>query len=176
MVTMAPFVKVGKAARISALCDVGQALGLAPNLIPDRNAASSDLHHLITINKYRVAMALQPLPSLDYTGFVAALNALAALTGPTLRPTILTLPKASSNATPPITGSILSTTTGTWANTPTSYTYQWQRNGVNYGGTAANYTLLAADVGHGYFFVCLVTAVNAGGNSTPAYSSFVVVP
>jgi hypothetical protein len=173
---MPPYVNIDFSQRMAALRDVGIQLGLAANLIPDASASNSQRTYLRVINRYRVAKALQPLPGLDYTGFVAALNVLVALTGTTLIPEVVTEPYVGSNATPPIAGSVLTSTTGTWTNTPTSYTYQWQRNGVNYGGTTASYTLLAADVGHGYEFTCLVTGVNAGGSSLPAASNAVLVP
>ena len=52
-------------------------------------------------------------------------------------------------------GSTLSTTTGTWTNSPTSYEYKWQRcdnTGANcsdiLNATSSHYTLAKADVGH----------------------------
>ncbi len=66
-------------------------------------------------------------------------------------------------------GATLSTTDGTWANTPSSYTYQWQRAGVNIGSaTASTYLLIGADTGS--TIRCVVTATNAAG-STPANSN-----
>lgn len=68
-------------------------------------------------------------------------------------------------------GSTLSTTDGTWTNTPTSFTYQWQRNNVNIAAATANtYVLVAADVPTNVR--CVVTGVNGGG-STPANSNTV---
>lgn len=75
------------------------------------------------------------------------------------------------------TGSALSTTNGTWSNTPTGFSYQWQRdvaeNGVfsNIGSaTSSSYTLVSADLGNDVR--CVVTATNAGG-STSANSNAV---
>jgi len=59
----------------------------------------------------------------------------------------------------PFTGSC---TTGTWTNVPTSYSYQWFRNGVAIGG-ATNSTL-SISIAATYF--CRVTATNSGGSST----------
>lgn len=67
-------------------------------------------------------------------------------------------------------GQLLSSTTGSWANTPTSYSYQWRRDGVSIGGaTSSTYTLVAADVGPS--ITCDVVAMNVGGSSSPATSN-----
>jgi hypothetical protein len=71
-------------------------------------------------------------------------------------------------------GSTLTAQDGTWTNTPTSFTYQWQRcasdgtgcGDIN-GAAAKTYTPVAGDVGHALKVV--VTAVNADGR-TPATS------
>jgi hypothetical protein len=71
-------------------------------------------------------------------------------------------PVASGTGT---VGQVLTTTNGTWNYAPTSYQYQWMRNGANIAGaTAATYTLVAADSGNGV--LCAVTAVNAVGETT----------
>ena len=63
-------------------------------------------------------------------------------------PTITAAPVASGTAA---RGAVVSTTSGTWTDNPTAYTYQWQRNttGTTWaniaGATAATYTLAAAD-------------------------------
>lgn len=65
-------------------------------------------------------------------------------------------------------GDILTTTDGTWTGSPTSYAYQWQRNGTTNIGTNTNtYTLVSADAGTN--ITCVVTATNASG-STPESS------
>src|SRR5919198_1475328 len=78
---------------------------------------------------------------------------------------------APQNTTPPSIsgtakeGSTLTANEGTWSNTPTSFTYQWQRcaadgNGcgdIN-GATSKTYTPVGGDVGHALRVV--VTAVN----------------
>ena len=68
-------------------------------------------------------------------------------------------------------GQLLTTTNGTWSNTPTSYTYQWSRastSGGSYsnisGAISSTYTLVAADVGQ--YLKATVTATNASGSAT----------
>jgi streptogramin lyase len=63
------------------------------------------------------------------------------------------------------------TTTGTWLNEPTGYTYQWERCNATggecvsiAGATSATYTPVEADVGH--TLVVAVTAKNSAGAST----------
>ena len=76
----------------------------------------------------------------------------------------------------PVEGATLTASSGLWANSPTSYTYKWQRCGTD--GTACSrdvqtglsrrYTLTRADVGHAIRVV--VTAANSDGRSDPAPS------
>ncbi len=75
----------------------------------------------------------------------------------------------------PYVGKILSSTVGTWRNTPTSYTYQWIRCdglgnncGQISGSTAKTYTPTSADVNH--TLESWVTATNAGGTVGPVNS------
>ena len=66
----------------------------------------------------------------------------------------------------PKTTQTLSVTTGTWTNSPSSYSYQWQRNNTtNIGGAnSSTYVVQNADVGN--TLNCRVTATNAFGSST----------
>ena len=66
---------------------------------------------------------------------------------------------------------LLSATNGQWANTPASYTYQWQQCDATGAGcvniataTSGNYHAAPGDVGHTLDIV--VTAHNAGGNTS----------
>ena len=75
----------------------------------------------------------------------------------------------------PTVGTTLTSTTGTWTNSPTSYSYQWSRctaAGTEcleiMGATSSTYTTAANDEGE--TFVIKVTATNASG-STPATSA-----
>jgi hypothetical protein len=80
-------------------------------------------------------------------------------------PAVISTPYASAGASPPIVGTVVSVTNGTWTGAPTSYAYQWRRDGTNIvGATAASYTLIAADVG-GHQITCVVTATNATGST-----------
>lgn len=69
------------------------------------------------------------------------------------------------------TGDVLTSTTGSWSGSPTSYTYQWQdcaTDGTscsNIGGaTASTYTVASGDAGH--TIESVVTAHNATGTGT----------
>lgn len=76
--------------------------------------------------------------------------------------------QGSGNLAHPHLTDILSSTDGTWSGSPTSYTYQWTRDGVNIGGeTNATYTVQIADVDS--VLACVVTAHNVHG-TTPQSS------
>src|SRR3954451_11184378 len=90
-------------------------------------------------------------------------------------------PPVPQNTTPPSIGgtaregNTLTARNGTWANSPTSFAYQWQRcsaDGTNCsdisGATNQSYTLAAADVDHAVRVA--VTASNSDGQA-PATSS-----
>jgi len=67
-------------------------------------------------------------------------------------------------------GSTLTTTNGTWDNSPTSFTYRWLRAGTPISGaTLITYVSVSADVGNA--ITSEVTAINAAGSSLPAVSS-----
>ena len=98
-------------------------------------------------------------------------------------------PAAPSNSTAPaisgqaVQGQTLSTTNGSWTNSPTSYAYQWQdcdSSGANCasisGATSSSYTLVSGDVGHTLRVV--VTATNGGGSTaaSSAQTAVVVAP
>jgi hypothetical protein len=70
--------------------------------------------------------------------------------------------------------SVLSTTNGTWSNTPTSFAYQWQNDGTNISGaTASTYTVVSGDAGH--TIRCVVTATNGSGSAS-ANSNGIAIP
>jgi hypothetical protein len=71
----------------------------------------------------------------------------------------------------PQQGQTLSASTGTWTNSPTSFTYRWNRckpTCAAIAATAKTYTLAAADVGA--TMTVAVTAANAGGSGAAATS------
>ena len=82
------------------------------------------------------------------------------------------LPVASGD---PSVGRVVSSTTGTWTNSPLSYTYQWQRDWgagvfVNIpGATSATYTVAQGDINTR--LRAQVVATNAQGPSLPASSN-----
>jgi hypothetical protein len=78
-------------------------------------------------------------------------------------PAVIDIPYASANASPPIIGTVVSVTNGNWTGSPSSYAYQWKRDGATNLGTASNYTLVSADIG-GHLITCVVTATNATGS------------
>src|SRR4249919_24237 len=81
----------------------------------------------------------------------------------------LTLP---TNLSPPtqsptsgyVIGTVLSTTNGSWDQSPSSFRYQWRRDSADIAGqTSASYTLVAAD--HNTAISCRVWASNGTGES-----------
>jgi hypothetical protein len=73
------------------------------------------------------------------------------------------------------TGSLLTTTNGTWTGNPApTFTYQWQRNGSNIGGeTSATYTTVGADAEASVR--CVVTGTNTSGSSNANSNALAVV-
>lgn len=75
-----------------------------------------------------------------------------------------------NTALPTITGTLapgqtLTATTGTWTNSPTSYSYQWYRGGVAIGG-ATNSTYVTTIADAGAVITVVVTATSAGGSAS----------
>jgi len=108
----------------------------------------------------RTIFGLLAVLALAAVGVFAAV-ASAAVPQNTAPPAISGTPKA---------GSTLTASDGTWTNSPTSFTYQWQRcasDGRSCGditaGTSKTYTPTTGDVGHALRVV--VTAVNADGRT-----------
>ena len=67
----------------------------------------------------------------------------------------------------------VSTTNGAWNNSPTGFTYQWLRGGVNISGaTASTYTFVLADANTS--LSCAVTASNVSGSATAASNTVAV--
>jgi hypothetical protein len=81
-----------------------------------------------------------------------------------------TVPQAPANLSAPaisgslVVGQTISVSTGTWTNSPTSFSRQWTRNGIDIPGANGNtYNLLAID--EGTTIGAKVRATNASGNS-----------
>jgi hypothetical protein len=92
------------------------------------------------------------------------------LRGPTIVSVGYQAPVVPVNTAAPVAsgsltvGSVLSCTTGTWSNSPTSYAYRWQRDGANISGAVAStYTVVTADIGG--VLTCNVTATNSYGST-----------
>lgn len=86
-------------------------------------------------------------------------------------PANTTLPSISGTAQ---VGQQLACSSGSWDNDPTTFTYQWKRNGQTIAAaTSQNYTVSAGDTGT--TLTCEVTATNFGG-STSATSQGVEYP
>ncbi len=85
-------------------------------------------------------------------------------------PVISVSPVASGTASRTFS---FTSTTGTWSNSPTATSYQWQRDvagNLSYSNissaTAANYTAISSDTG--CHVRCVITASNAAGSQTAA--------
>lgn len=72
-----------------------------------------------------------------------------------------------ANTVPPavtgtaVVGQTLSTTNGTWTNSPSTFSYQWYRGATLISGaTSSTYTLVQADAGNTSNIKCVVTASN----------------
>jgi len=65
-----------------------------------------------------------------------------------------------------VVGQTLTTTNGTWTNSPTSFTYKWYK-GITaiVGATSSTYILVQADAGTTTAIKCEVTAINLGGST-----------
>jgi hypothetical protein len=96
---------------------------------------------------------------------------IASGTPPGLVPVNTTLPSITPTDIQ-ISGTILTMDPGVWTNNPTSYRYQWTRNGANIGINSSTYTTVLADrntdIGGN------VVAETASTESLPAASSNVV--
>ncbi len=101
----------------------------------------------------------------------------AAGTVQDLAPVNTVLPAISGTAA---VGQTLSTTTGTWTNSPTGYGYQWQRcdsagsSCTNIGTSANAYRVRRAD--RGYWLRVVVTATNAYGSTQATSGQTGMVP
>jgi hypothetical protein len=85
-------------------------------------------------------------------------------------PVVEFAPHASGTGT---TGSTLSCTMGIWTNEPTSYAYQWLRDGTAIAAATANtHVVVGGDVGHS--ISCEVTATNALGDASSVSNSIPV--
>jgi hypothetical protein len=97
-------------------------------------------------------------------------TAITALVSQVIPPANTTAPVASGTGT---VGQTLSCTQGVWTNAPTSYVYQWLRDGSNIASaTNATYVLVAADSTHS--LSCSVTATNPAGSASATSNAIAV--
>lgn len=88
------------------------------------------------------------------------------------------MPAPANSVAPAISGNqrfgqVLTTTNGTWTNSPAGYAYQWKRNGSNIASaTSSTYTLVEADAGQS--IACSVTASNATGSASIASNALII--
>lgn len=88
------------------------------------------------------------------------------------------LNEAPVNTSPPVIsgttyeGSILSCDVGVWDNAVSTYTYDWQRDGISTGGTSNTYLVELDDSGAG--MTCVVTATNAIGSNEATSNTLVM--
>ena len=101
--------------------------------------------------------------------------------GPSINQTHAPPPGSPVNTVAPVAsgtttvGSTLSCTTGTWTNSPTSYAYQWLRNGANISGaTSSTYLTVTADGGTS--IRCTVIATNVHGSGTATSNALSMAP
>lgn len=72
-------------------------------------------------------------------------------------------------------GETITATTGSWSGSPTSYSYQWKRDGVAIsGGTSSTYVIVTADLNTD--ITCTVVATNSFGDSAGATSDVLTMP
>jgi len=75
----------------------------------------------------------------------------------------------------PRAGAVLSCSTGSWSNAPTTYVFVWNRDGTPIAGTTSStYTVRSID--EGSTLTCSVVALNAAGAAKAATSAGVAVP
>jgi hypothetical protein len=113
-------------------------------------------------------------------GIYCLATALGVCIGPTISQ-LLTLTQTGTSVpvvttAPVVTGTaqvgqVLTTTTGTWTNTPTAFQIQWSGNieGTITGATSTTYTPVESDVGN--ILTATVTATNSAGPSVPSASN-----
>jgi hypothetical protein len=132
-----------------------------PALKPDKKTQTPFTNEILLIVNRGKGGNLTPL---------AMSNAITAELSKIFPPVNTAAPAVTGTGT---VGQTLTCTQGNWTYAPTSYAYQWLRNGANISGaTAATYVLAAADSTKSVS--CRVTASNAAG-STPIVSNAVAV-
>ena len=115
------------------------------------------------------------LPAITFFVVLSSLAAGSADSSAAVAPTLVSPPVISGTAQQ---GQTLSSSTGTWNGSPTSYSYQWYRcdsagNNCVTGPTGQSYLLTSTDVGK--TFRVTVTASNSSGSASGTSAATVVV-
>jgi 6-phosphogluconolactonase (cycloisomerase 2 family) len=87
-------------------------------------------------------------------------------------PVDTTLPVIAGTAKP---GQALTCSTGAWTNAPTSYLYQWNRDGTPITGATGS-TYQVQEIDEGNTLTCTIAAVNAAGTGVAVTSAGILVP
>ena len=145
----------------------------ADHVAAGRNVTYVDLRSVVSIAGGDYHGDGAHLLESGYAKLVAPLKAaITILVHTSLIPTPVTVPVVTGT---PGVGNLLSSTTGAWTSAPSSYSYQWTRNGANItGATSSTYLQIGAD--DGTTVVSLVSAINVFGTSNPAASNAISVP
>ncbi len=102
---------------------------------------NANTHYVTKFSSYTLATTAGAVWS--WTGGTASGTVYKVGTFSDITPVNSVLPAISGTKT---VGQTLTSTSGTWSNTPSSYTYQWNRDGVAItSATASTYVLQAAD-------------------------------
>jgi GH25 family lysozyme M1 (1,4-beta-N-acetylmuramidase) len=151
--------------------------GIGANCVPISGATLETYTPSVNDVGHTIVVAVTATSkSLAATASSAPTTPVAAASGATV-PAVTASPQVSGTA---IAGSTLTATTGTWSESPTSYTFQWQRCDANAGAcapiegaTAATYVLTPGDIGA--TIELFVTATNSVGAQTATSSPTGVV-
>lgn len=92
------------------------------------------------------------------------------ITLPSYAPANTVAPAVSGTA---VVGQTLTTTDGTWSNSPSSYSYQWYRGATPIGTNSSSYTLVQADAGQN--IKCTVTATNTAGSASADSNTLAII-
>ena len=111
--------------------------------------------------------------NLSNATMVAAIDLVLGVASP---PGVVDVPFLSG--VPPYgNGSVLTCTQGNWVGSPTSKTYQFRRDGVNFGtNTGVNTYTIVTGTDSGHSISCVVTAINAQGSTVAPPSNAIRIP
>lgn len=161
------------------------------NAIATALAADTTTHDETIENPASAALRFGDLVNTDFTDLIlyhvnkakagnlsnaTMAQAIDGVTGALAKPGVVDVPFLYG--VPPYgNGSVLTCTSGNWVGTPSGYTYQFRRDGVNFGSatSTATYTIVtASDSGH--TISCVVVATNGQGSTTAPASNGVGIP